>query len=181
MNLHSNKRSSSDDINERRKRRRTISNDLYRGFSINGTEDNKDASDLSSMSSDSDEEDDSNVPNASSSSQCDRCSKCKCDEVPKLLKVHNEVLSLLTEMKKKNNEIHKSVMLELQICRQEIIEEVQQLRQSFTRMTERLIRRSNNNNQNLGMLEYMDDDNETEEASDSETSQDEDFLDDFLR
>lgn len=83
-------------------------------------------------------------------------------------------------MKKKNNEIHKSVMLELQICRQEIIEEVQQLRQSFTRMTD-LIRRNSNNNQNLGMLEYMDDDNETEEASDSETSQDEDFLNDFLR
>lgn len=131
------------------------------------------------------------------------------DEIPKLLKVHNEVLSLLTgkqndlnivnsdllftyfselfffsplntEMKKKNNEIHKSVMLELQICRQDIIEEVQQLRQSFTRMTD-LLRRNSNNNQNLGILEYMDDDNETEEASDSETSQDEDFLDDFLR
>lgn len=83
-------------------------------------------------------------------------------------------------MKKKNNEIHKSVMLELQICRQEIIQEVQQLRHSFTRMTD-LIRRNSNNNQNLGRLEYMDDDNETEEASDSETSQDEDFFDDFLR
>lgn len=83
-------------------------------------------------------------------------------------------------MKKKNNEIHKSVMLELQICRQEIIEEVQQLRHSFTRMTD-LLRRNTNNNHNHGMLEYMDDDNETEAASDSETSQDEDFLDDFLR
>lgn len=87
-------------------------------------------------------------------------------------------------MKKKNNEIHKSMMLELQICRQEIIDEVQQLRHSFTRMTD-LIRRNNNNNnnnhQNLGILEYMDDDNETEEASDSESSHDDDFPDDFLR
>lgn len=91
-------------------------------------------------------------------------------------------------MKKKNNEIHKSVMLELQICRQEIIDEVQQLRHSFTRMTD-LIRRNNNNNnnnnhhhhQNLAILEYMDDDNETEEASDSETSQDDEFPEDFLR
>lgn len=79
-------------------------------------------------------------------------------------------------------------MLELQICRQEIIDEVQQLRQSFTRMTD-LIRRNNNNNinnnhhhpQNIGILEYMDDDNETEEASDSETSHDDDFPGDFLR
>lgn len=31
MNLNGNKRSSCDDINERRKRRRTISNDLNRG------------------------------------------------------------------------------------------------------------------------------------------------------
>lgn len=81
-------------------------------------------------------------------------------------------------MKKKNNEIHKSVMLELQICRQEIIDEV---RHSFTRMTD-LIRRSNNNNhQNMGNLEYMDDENETEEASDSDESQDDEFPDDFLR
>ncbi|XP_031631284.1 uncharacterized protein LOC116345758 isoform X2 [Contarinia nasturtii] len=139
MNLHTNKRSASDDINERRKRRRTISNDLYRGFSIDEIENNEDVSDLSSMSSDSDEDDESkidlHVPNASSSSQCDRCSKCKY-EIPKLMKVHNEVLSLLTELKKKNNEIHKTVRLELQICRQEIIEEVQQLKQSFTRMTD---------------------------------------------
>lgn len=72
-------------------------------------------------------------------------------------------------------------MLELQICRQEIIDEVQQLRNSFTRMTN-LIRRSNNNNhQNMGILEYMDDDNETEELSDSETSHDDEFPDDFLR
>lgn len=85
------------------------------------------------------------------------------------------------EMKKKNNEIHKSVMLELQICRQEIIDEVQQLRNSFTRMTDLIRRNNNNNHQNLGILEYMDDDNETEEASDSETSQDDDFPDDFLR
>lgn len=93
-------------------------------------------------------------------------------------------------MKKKNNEIHKSVMLELQICRQEIIEEVQQLRQSFTRMTD-LIRRNNNNNnhnhnnnnhQNIGILEYMDDDDiETEEASNSDGSQHDDIHDDFLR
>lgn len=81
-------------------------------------------------------------------------------------------------MKKKNNEIHKSVMLELQICRQEIISEVQQLRQSFTRMTD-LIRR-NTNHQEMRILEYMEDDNETEEASDSESDDDE-FLDDFLR
>lgn len=84
-------------------------------------------------------------------------------------------------MKKKNNEIHKSVMLELQICRQEIIDEVQQLRQSFTRMTDLIRRNNNNNHQNLGILEYMDDDYETEEASDSETSRDDDFPDDFLR
>lgn len=81
-------------------------------------------------------------------------------------------------MKKKNQEIHKTVMLELQACRQDIVEEVQQLRHSFTRMTD-LIRRNNSNNQN--MLDYMEDDNETEEASDSENSHDEDFLDDFLR
>lgn len=31
MNLHIGKRNSTDDINERRKRRRTISNDLNRG------------------------------------------------------------------------------------------------------------------------------------------------------
>lgn len=81
-------------------------------------------------------------------------------------------------MKKKNNEIHKSVMLELQICRQEIIDEVQQLRHSFTRMTD-LIRRSNNNNhQNMGILEYMEDDIE---SSESESSNDDDFPDDFLR
>lgn len=90
-------------------------------------------------------------------------------------------------MKKKNNEIHKSVMLELQICRQEIIEEVQQLRLSFTRMTDLIRRRSinnnnnNHNNHNIGILEFMDDENETEEASDSETSQDDDLFDDFLR
>lgn len=95
-------------------------------------------------------------------------------------------------MKKKNNEIHKSVMLELQICRQEIIEEVQQLRHSFTRMTD-LMRRNNNNNRHIGINirenqngllildDDMDDDNETEEASDSETSHDGDFHDDFLR
>lgn len=71
-------------------------------------------------------------------------------------------------------------MLELQACRQDIVEEVQQLRHSFTRMTD-MIRRNNNNNRNIGMLEYMDDDNETEEASDSENSHDDDFLDDFLR
>lgn len=90
-------------------------------------------------------------------------------------------------MKKKNSEIQKSVMLELQICRQEITDEVQQLRHSFTRMAD-LIRRNNNNNRNIGMMdhqngiyEYMDDDNETEEASDSETSHDDDFHHDFLR
>lgn len=71
-------------------------------------------------------------------------------------------------------------MLELQICRQEIIDEVQQLRLSFTRMTDLIRQRNNNNNQNLGILEYMDDDNETEEASDSESPDDE-FPDDFLR
>lgn len=81
-------------------------------------------------------------------------------------------------------------MLELQICRQEIVDEVQQLRSSFTRMTD-LIRRNtinnrninnnHNNNRNLGVLEYMDDDNETEEPSDSEASQEEDFIDNFLR
>lgn len=85
-------------------------------------------------------------------------------------------------MKKKNNEIHKSVMLELQICRQEIIDEVQQLRHSFTRMTDLIRRNTNSNNQNMGILmdEFMEDDNETEEASDSESQEDE-FLDDFLR
>lgn len=73
-------------------------------------------------------------------------------------------------------------MLELQICRQEIIDEVQQLRQSFTRMTNLIRRNTNNNNQNMGILrdEFMEDDNETEEASDSESQEDE-FLHDFLR
>lgn len=87
----------------------------------------------------------------------------------------------LPEMKKKNNEIHKSVMLELQICRQEIIAEIEHLRNSFTRMTDLLHRNINNNHQNMGILEFMDDDNETEEASDSDTSNDDDFPDDFLR
>lgn len=86
--------------------------------------DPSDVSSMSSSSDDDDASDSKpeiNVPNAASSSHCDRCSKCKCglyinvqlqcaleqphsprifidfsDEVPKLLKVHNEVLSLLT-------------------------------------------------------------------------------------
>lgn len=85
-------------------------------------------------------------------------------------------------MKKKNQEIHKTVMLELQICRQEIVDEVQQLRRSFTRMTDVLRRTShaNNNNQNV-ILEYMEDGNETEEASDSDASHDDDFVGNYLR
>lgn len=119
------------------------------------------------------------------------------DEVPKLLKVQTELLSLLTGMswhflfffytiftpqnnvlifvfpdiRKKNADIHKSVMLEMQICRQEIIEEVQQLKERISRMIE-LTRRTNYNQENFAFLEIADPDENGDDDSPSELSSD---------
>lgn len=123
------------------------------------------------------------------------------DEVPKLLKAQNEILSLLSgntdsflkcpiiyeivfcfffifyaEIRKKNTDIHKSVMLEMQICRQEIIDEVHQLKENFTRMME-LARRTNYNQENMAFLEIADhdDQNGDDESENSELSSDDEI------
>lgn len=81
------------------------------------------------------------------------------DDLSKLLDVHNEVLALLkgecnkwnfqiliicwivlifhygnTEIKRDNEKIHKSLSLQMQVCRQEIVEHVRHLKNSVTRM-----------------------------------------------
>lgn len=83
-------------------------------------------------------------------------------------------------MKKKNADMHKSLMLEMQICRQEVIEEIQQLKESFSRMVE-LTRRTNYNQENLAYLEIHDDhenengDDDDDDDSVSDLSSDDDI------
>lgn len=65
------------------------------------------------------------------------------------------------------------MMLEMQICRQEVIEEVQQLKESFTRMAD-MTRRTNYNQENLAFLEIADrDEGNADDDSDSLTSDEE--------
>lgn len=64
-------------------------------------------------------------------------------------------------------------MLEMQICRQEVIEEVQQLKESFTRMTD-MNRGTNYNQENLAFLEIADrDEANGDDDSESLTSEEE--------
>lgn len=64
----------------------------------------------------------------------------------------------------------------MQICRQEIIDEVHQLKENFTRMME-LARRTNYNQENMAFLEIADhdDQNGDDESENSELSSDDEI------
>lgn len=110
------------------------------------------------------------------------------DDLSKLLEVHNEVLALLkgkrkhliilrrpanfisflrfdsTEIKRDNDKIHKSLSLQMQMCRQEIIEHVRDLKNSVIRMvghsTNGTHHKAHNGNDLLDDHDFMDDAND---------------------
>lgn len=90
----------------------------------------------------------------------------------------------MVDMKKKHADIHKTMMLEMQITRQEVIEEVKRLRASVTRMIESTTRRTNFDvdpadfNFEMDHVENVDD---TIDDTDNDISEDESIQHDFLR
>lgn len=85
-----------------------------------------------------------------------------------ILKDLNFVFFVRIEIRKKNADLQKSMTLEMQICRQEVIEEVQQLKATFSRMVD-MTRATNYNHEDLAFLEIADRNGANDDDGDSES------------
>lgn len=95
-----------------------------------------------------------------------------------LLKIQNVIVNIILkdlnfvffeiEIRKKNADLQKSMTLEMQICRQEVIEEVQQLKATFSRMVD-MTRGTDYNHEDLAFLEIAERNGANDDDGDSES------------